>query len=166
MERAQSGDREAYRMLLESVLPDLRGFLRRRVRDADEVEDLLQDVLLTLHRARHTYDPARAFEPWLFAIARHAAVDRFRASRARRRFELPVADAAELGATSEDRGEVSLETAFASLPDAQREALEMVKIEGLTMEEAAKRAGISSGALRVRIHRGYRALRKRLSGGG
>lgn len=71
MARAQAGDGEAYRLLLDSVAADLRGFFRRRVRETQEVEDHVQETLLTLHRARHTYDPSRAFEPWLYAIARN-----------------------------------------------------------------------------------------------
>lgn len=165
MERAQAGDGEAYRLLLESVLPELRGFLRKRVRDGEEVEDLVQEVLLTVHRARHTYDPARPFEPWLYAIARHTAVDSFRRNDGRRRFEVAAQESAEASLGEECQGEVSLEGALRSLPETQREAVEMVKIEGLTMEEAAARAGVSEGALRVRIHRAYRALRRHLTGG-
>lgn len=164
MERAQAGDGEAYRLLLESVLPELLAFLRKRAHDAEEVEDLAQEVLLTVHRARHTYDPARPFEPWLYAIARNAAVDSFRRSAGRRRFEVASRDPTQLSLGEERHGDVSLEGALRSLPEAQRRAIEMVKIEGLTMEEAAARAGVSPGALRVRIHRAYRALRRRLTG--
>jgi RNA polymerase sigma-70 factor, ECF subfamily len=162
MERAQRGDAEAYRLLLESISRDLRGFLRSRIRDPAETEDVLQEVLLTVHRARHTYDPARPFEPWVYAIARNAAVNWFRSSRTRRRLE--DATAAEREAAGESLGDVALEDALGILPDNQREALEMVKIEGLSMAQAARRAGVSEGALRVRIHRAYRALRERLLG--
>jgi RNA polymerase sigma-70 factor (ECF subfamily) len=161
MERAQGGDGEAYRLLLESVSRDLRAFLRNRIRDPADTEDVLQEVLLTVHRARHTYDPARPFEPWLFAIARNAAVDWYRSMRTRRALE----DAAsEWEGIAEPHGAVALEDALGSLPRDQREALEMVKVEGLPTAQAAARAGISEGALRVRIHRGYRALRERLLG--
>jgi RNA polymerase sigma-70 factor (ECF subfamily) len=164
MERAQDGDTEAYRSLLEDVLPDLRSFLRRRIRDAQEAEDLLQEILLSVHRALHTYDPRRPFGAWLFAIARNTTVDSFRRQRVHRRWESLVDDESQLEGAAE-AGEVSLESALASLPDSQREAVEMVKIQGLTMEEAAARSGVSEGTLRVRIHRGYRRLRERLLGG-
>ncbi|MBM4244134.1 MAG: hypothetical protein FJ148_10005 [Deltaproteobacteria bacterium] len=76
MARAQSGDGEAYRRLLESVASDLRSSFRRRIRDVQEVEDLVQETLLTVHRARRTWDPARPLEPWLYAIARNSLATR------------------------------------------------------------------------------------------
>lgn len=166
MERVQTGDQEAYRLLLHDVSAELRAYMRRRVRDGQDVEDLVQDVLLTLHRARHTYDPARPFEPWLHAIARNAAVDSFRRDRLRLRMERLPDDEAPVDTATEDAGrELSVEGVLAELPDTQREALEMVKLKGMSIEEAAARAGVSQGALRVRIHRGYRTLRTLLLGG-
>ncbi len=165
MERVQAGDQEAYRLLLHDVTPELRAYARRHVRDGQDAEDLLQDVLLTLHRARHTYDPGRPFEPWLYAIARNAAVDSFRRERLRRRVERPGDDPTAAETAAGDAGsEISAEVVLAELPRAQREALEMVKLAGMSIEEAAARAGVSQGALRVRIHRGYRTLRALLLG--
>lgn len=165
MERVQSGDGEAYRLLLEDVTAELRGYFRRRVRDPHEVEDLVQETLLLVHRARHTYDPTRPFEPWLYAIARNAAVSAFRRDRQRTRWELLATDERPIEAASEGDGrEPALEGVLAQIPDAQREALEMVKLKGLSIEDAAARAGVSEGAMRVRIHRGYRALRALLLG--
>lgn len=166
MERVQAGDQKAYRLLLHDVSAELRAYLRRRVRDGQDVEDLVQDVLLTLHRARHTYDPARPFEPWLYAIARNAAVDSFRRDRLRLRMERLPDDEALVDTAREDAGrELSVEGVLAELPETQREALEMVKIRGMSIGEAAARAGVSQGTLRVRIHRGYRTLRALLLGG-
>jgi RNA polymerase sigma-70 factor (ECF subfamily) len=165
MEQVQAGDQDAYRALLEDVSAELRTFLRRRVRDRQDVEDVVQEILLTVHRARHTYDPARPFEPWLMAIARNAAVDAFRRDRRRGRWERLAEDEAPVeGRSDESAGELSLSSALEGLPESQRAALEMVKLDGLTIEEAAARSGVSAGALRVRIHRGYRALRLRLLG--
>lgn len=164
MARAQSGDGDAYRLLLESVASDLRGFFRRRLRDAQEVEDHVQETLLTVHRARHTYDPARPFEPWLYAIARNTLADAFR--RERRRAERHAVDDDLLAVAAEPPSHDSaVGGIFDGLPEGQREALEMVKIKGLSIEQAAAHAGVSQGAMRVRIHRGYRALRARLLGG-
>lgn len=166
MERVQAGDQEAYRLLLRDVTPELRAYARRHVREGQDAEDLLQDVLLTLHRARHTYDPARRFEPWLYAIARNAAVDAFRRERLRRRVETPADEQAAADTAAGDAGhELSAEAVLAGLPQTQRQALEMVKLAGMSIEEAAARAGVSPGALRVRLHRGYRTLRARLLGG-
>jgi RNA polymerase sigma-70 factor (ECF subfamily) len=165
MARAQAGDAEAYRRLLDDVSGELRGFFRRRAREPHEVEDLLQETLLTLHRARHTYDPARPFEPWLYALARNAAISAFRRDRARSRWESLATDDRPLEGAAENAGrEASLEGVLTRIPDSQREALEMVKLKGMTIEDAAARAGVSPGAMRVRIHRGYRALRALLLG--
>lgn len=165
MEQVQSGDGEAYRLLLDDVSAELRAFLRRRVREAQDVEDLLQEVLLTMHRARHTYDPARPFEPWLYAIARNTTIDLFRRDRSRTRWESLADGEAPVDMAVEAAGsEPSVDRVLEGLPDSQREALEMVKLEGMTIEEAAARAGVSQGAMRVRIHRGYRALRELLLG--
>jgi RNA polymerase sigma factor (sigma-70 family) len=87
MARAQAGDREAYRLLLEEIGPTVLGWLSRWLTDAEDLADVYQDTLVHLHRARHTYDPARAFEPWLFAIARNAAADHARRRRRRRAWE-------------------------------------------------------------------------------
>lgn len=160
MEQAQAGDEEAYRLLLEDVGRELRGYFRRRVRDGHVVEDLVQETLLTLHRARHSYDPARPFEPWLYTIARNTAASAFRRDRERARFERLAEDASPLDDAAGDAGRApSLEGVLAVIPDTQRTALEMVKIEGVSIEAAALRAGVSPGAMRVRVHRGYRALR-------
>ena len=78
MAQAQEGDGRAYRRLLESILPYLRALARRAGLPADEAEDAVQDVLITLHGIRHSYDPARPFAPWLAAVARHRIIDRRR----------------------------------------------------------------------------------------
>jgi RNA polymerase sigma-70 factor (ECF subfamily) len=165
MARAQAGDQAAYRALLEDVSSELRAFLRRRLRDPHAVEDVVQEILLTVHRARHTYDPARPFEPWLMAIARHTAVDAFRRDRRRARVERLADDDEALDVASNESGaELPLRAALDGLPESQREALELLKIQGLSVEEAAAQSGVSEGALRVRVHRAYRALRARLLG--
>lgn len=118
---------------------------------------------MTLHRSRHTYDAARPFEPWLFAVVRNVMIDhaRRRARTARVEVlavdELPEAVAPEPVSSSD-----LLEDALRRLPAAQREAFEMIQMEGLSVAAAAERAGTSMGALRVRAHRAYKAIRERL----
>jgi RNA polymerase sigma-70 factor (ECF subfamily) len=164
MERVQAGDQTAYRTLLDEVTGELRAFLARQGRDHAETEDRLQDVLLALHRARHTYDPARRFDSWLYAIARHVGVDAFRRGAVRARRETPTAPDELDRARGAGSGEIALDAALSTLPAAQREAVEMVKLHGLDVAEVAARTGVSEGALRVRIHRAYTALRERLLG--
>jgi len=163
MERAQRGDREAYGALLMDITPALASFLRQRIVDPHEREDVVQDTLMALHRARHTYDPSRPFEPWLFSIARHVLVDHFRRRGVRAAREVLVDVLPERG--EDDGGEAPrLEKALDRLPAAQREAFEMLKLEGLSVAAAAARAGTTTGALKVRAHRAYRALRALLGG--
>ena len=160
MALAQAGDHEAYRAVLDDVSTMLKGFLRRRLADPDDAADVLQEILMTVHRARHTYDAGRPFEPWLFAIVNHALIDHLR----RRRRMAPVVilshdDLPETAAPEEIGPSEMLEHALATLPPTQREAFEMLKLEGLSVAAAAARVGASPAALRVRAHRAYKAIR-------
>ncbi|MDJ0850877.1 MAG: sigma-70 family RNA polymerase sigma factor [Myxococcota bacterium] len=168
MGAAQTGDQAAYEKLLVELLPHIRAFVRRRVFDASAQEDVLQNVLLSLHRARHTYRSERPFTPWLHAIARNAVTDHGRVRGRRLSQERSLEDegvAEPVAAAEPETGEAfspELEAALAGLPPKQREAVFLVQVEGLSVAEAAARAGVSVGALKVRAHRGYRLLRDRL----
>ena len=163
MALAQRGDREAYGALLMDVTPSIVGFLHQRIVDPHEREDVVQDTLMALHRARHTYDPSRPFEPWLFAIARHVLVDHFRRRGVRAAREVLVDVFPERGGEARSDGP-RLEDALERLPASQREAFEMLKLEGLSVVVAAARAGTTTGALKVRAHRAYKTLRVLLGG--
>ncbi|MEZ4218339.1 MAG: sigma-70 family RNA polymerase sigma factor [Myxococcota bacterium] len=182
MTRAQRGDATAYRKLLEELLPVVRAQVRARLFDAALAEDVVQNAMLNLHRARATYRAERPFLPWLRAIVRNATVDALRERARRSARELAVddvdsvaalaRDASPRGASADDgearvrRGELAaeLERALAALPPRQREAVELLHVHGLSVAAAAARAGTTTGALKVRAHRGYRALRARLGG--
>ncbi|WPB87178.1 sigma-70 family RNA polymerase sigma factor [Sediminicoccus rosea] len=165
MARAQAGDARAYDMLLRECLPLLRAICRRRLSDAAEVEDAVQDTLLTLHRVRATYDPARPFRPWVAAIAERRALDRGRGV-ARGLSRHTVLEAAEhVGAEgdAEQRLDAAdLRTAVGQLPASQRTALQLTKIEALSLAEASARSGMSMGALKVATHRAIQSLRRKL----
>jgi RNA polymerase sigma-70 factor, ECF subfamily len=163
MARMQDGDSDSCRALLDDIGPMLTGFLRRRIADAGALEDVYQETLMALFEARHTYDPSRPLEPWLFAIARNIAADHARRFWTRATFEQLTDAIPERLAAEEPRSDPSLEDAMARLPEQQREAFSMLKLEGLSIEQAADRAGISVGALRVRAHRAYKSLRKLIS---
>lgn len=166
MRAAQDGDREAYDRLLRSLLPLLRGYVRRRVGDPSAIEDLMQDVLLSIHRARHTYRPERAFGPWWRTVARNATIDyyRRRGRRVGRELSLEGIDLPDESAPPVESEELSpaMSSALASLPDNQRQAVELIHVKGFSVAEAADRAGVTPGALKVRAHRGYRAMRRKL----
>jgi RNA polymerase sigma-70 factor (ECF subfamily) len=160
MALAQQGDAAAYRALLDDLGPLLVRFLRRRVKDSQDLADAYQDTFLALHRARHTYQPLRPIEPWLFAIARNVAVDYGRRSERRRRHEVLTDSAPEppLETPTRDWGS-ELATAMRALPNRQREALQLLKFQGLSIREAAARLGTTPGALKLRAHRAYLALK-------
>jgi RNA polymerase sigma-70 factor (ECF subfamily) len=176
MASAQQGDSKAYDLLLRDVISAVRGFAKRRLGDDAAVEDVTQEVLLSLHRARHTYRTDQPFEPWMWAIARNAVTDaqRLRARRASRENPLPEGDelhdllsrgGAEDSVDAEQLPlSPALATALSELSSSQREAVSMIHLEGLSVAEAALRTGVSPGAIKVRAHRGYRALRAMLQG--
>jgi RNA polymerase sigma-70 factor (ECF subfamily) len=169
MARAQDGDRLAYRRLLEEITPYLRSLAVRHRALSGEVEDAVQDTLLTLHSARHTYDPSRPFGPWLVAIANRRITDRMR-----RRGRVAAAETA-LGPEHETIGAIGpnifallsgrrgLRDAIERLPSGQRQAVLLLKLRGLSLKEAASHSGMSVAALKVASHRGIKALRAMLA---
>ena len=172
MAAAQDGDPRAYAALLSQCAPFVRALARRRCREADVVEDVVQDVLLTLHRVRQTYDPARSYCAWLAAITDRRAVDalrrRGRIGAHETRDDLAYETFADPGANKEDAGAASATIAalLAELPMRQRQALELVKVKEMSLVEAANSSGQSVGALKVNVHRAIKALRVRLQGDG
>jgi len=159
MARAQAGDGESYRTLLDAIGPSVLSFLSRRIADRAEIEDAYQETLIAVHRARHTYQPRRPIEPWLFAIARNVAADYRRRGRRRTYREILSDSIPEQPVESAPGVEMQLNEALRQLPPRQREALEMLKLEGLSVVQAASRAGTTTTALRIRAHRAYAALK-------
>ncbi len=169
MQAAQAGDATAYRNLLTAIQPKIRAIVRGKIREEAAAEDVVQNALLSIHRGRSTYRRERPFGPWMRAIVRNSIIDHYRDRKRRgdREVELIVEQWPDTSASSEPGAEVlapELAAALAALPQAQREAVTLVQVKGLSVAEAALRAGISPGALKVRAHRGYRAMRKALEG--
>lgn len=166
MARAQGGDRDAYRRLLVAIAPYLRSLAHRHHRNASDVEDAVQDILLTLHAIRHTYDPARPFGPWLATIARRRIVDRLR--RQGRSTSREVALGAEhetFAAPDTNLQEVgwykrALRRAVEQLPAGQRQAVTLLKLREMSLKEAATASGQSVPALKISMHRALKNLRK------
>ena len=167
---AQAGDAGEYEKLLLELLPHARRRLARSVHDAAAREDIAQNVLISVHRARHTYRPERPFTAWFHAILRNAQIDFLRAAARRSGREVSLDAAAGWEPAVEPKtpgeGELSPELAgaLAALPASQREAVELIHVDGLSVADAAVLAGVSPGALKVRAHRGYKALRALLGG--
>jgi RNA polymerase sigma factor (sigma-70 family) len=171
MRFAQSGDRAAYTRLVRRIMPLLQRALRTRhgFLQAADRDDLMQDVLLSVHRAMATYDSRREFIPWLMAIARNKMADRARRFARSGAHEILVDDLAETSPATPSapdlasRGDVeALRRAISRLSDGQRTAIELVKIRELTSQEAARVMGTTPGALRVSVHRAVKTLRASL----
>ncbi len=164
---AQGGDGAAYRSLLVGVTPYLRAIASRAHRNPSDAEDTVQDVLLTLHAVRHTYDASRPFKPWLAGIARYRVVDRLgalgRASAKEVTLELEheAFPAAETNPNSSFEAQ-DLHAAIRALPPGQRQAVTLLKLREKSLKEASAVSGMSVGALKVATHRGIAALRQML----
>ena len=161
---ALAGDARAYDRLLRAVLPTLRGIAYRRLGGLGEAEDAVQDTLLTLHRLRHTWDPARPLRPWLAAICERRCVDRLRVATRLRIRQVPLGDLPEEAVAQEPTAphqvaRAELHAAVARLPRVQRTALALAKLEGLRLDEAAARSGLTPASLKVATHRAIRRLR-------
>lgn len=157
MAAAQKGDSEVYRALLVELQLWLENYFRRRVAPA-QLDDLVQDVLMAMHAKRATWDPSRAFYPWLAAIARYRWVDHLRKVYRAAEDELGDRDWAQGSEEEAVMARISLERLFVHLPQKQVEAIELVKIEGLTVAQAAARTGQSESLVKVNIHRGLKKL--------
>jgi RNA polymerase sigma-70 factor (ECF subfamily) len=172
MRAAQQGDGGAYLKLLRAIAPRIRQVVRRQRGFAGvaEVEDLVQDVLLSVHAVRTTYDPSRAFGPWLNAIVRNRLVDGARRYARIARREIIVDDIdvtffdVETNEPSADEDDAAaLQEAVRALPYQQRQAIELLKLNELSLKEAAEVSGTSIGALKVATHRAMATLRLALA---
>jgi RNA polymerase sigma-70 factor (ECF subfamily) len=158
------GDATAHRLLLERLSRLLRGYYKRRLaliaRSATEAEDLVQEALLAIHTRRNTYDSTEPFTPWVHAIARYKLIDHLRRTRASRA-DVPIDDAADIVARDDHSGAESaydLGKLLSQLPDKMRRAIQYVKLDGLSVAEAASRCGISESDVKISVHRGLKAL--------
>jgi RNA polymerase sigma-70 factor (ECF subfamily) len=167
MARAQEGDRASYHRLLQEITPYLRSLATRRHRDPGDIEDAVQDVLLTVHSIRQTYDPARPFAPWLVAIANRRFIDRLRRQGRTRNREIPLTAEHETFCEPQANLEESpdryeLEGAVSDLPPAQQQAVRLLKLKEMSLKEAAMVSGMSITSLKVNAHRALKSLRKML----
>jgi RNA polymerase sigma-70 factor (ECF subfamily) len=173
MAAAQAGDRAAYEALLRDCVPLIRAFAARQGVPADHLDDAVQDVLLTIHRARQTYDPARSFTAWLRIIAERRAIDllrRFGRQRTREihsplAFESYAQETVDFAQNSDDAGRSNrVKKALTALPERQREAVQVLVLEERSLAEAAIATQRTKGALKVNLHRALKALRVKFAG--
>jgi RNA polymerase sigma-70 factor, ECF subfamily len=165
MVRAQQGDAAAYTELLTMLAAASRQYARNRLGDVPWLDDVAQETLLTVHKARRTYDGRRPFAPWFYAILSRRMIDVLRRERRISAREIvaevlpePLAPAESPSAVDPDR----VEAALGALPSRQREVVSALKLRDESVKEVSARLGMSESAVKVTAHRGYRALRRLL----
>jgi RNA polymerase sigma-70 factor, ECF subfamily len=167
MRQAQAGVTEAYVELLIILTAVARRYARGRVGAVPWVDDIVQETLLTVHLARHSYDSARPFAPWFYAIVKSRLIDGLRRERRIASRETQDPAAAERSSGDPDRGGLDADAvrrALQALPPRQRDIIESMKYRDQSVREIAHRLGLSESAVKVTAHRGYRVLRKLLGG--
>lgn len=158
------GDAAAHRVLLERLSGQLRAYFKGQLtrfgKGPVETEDLVQEVLFAIHTRRHTYDRSQLFTPWVYAIARYKFLDYLRRAKASTA-DVPIDDVQEMTA-HDDSGHVEssldLERLLSEISPKARNAIRYVKLDGLSVSEAAERSGMSESAVKVSVHRGLKAL--------
>lgn len=166
MRLSLAGDQRAYAALLQETSRRLRPFLAKRLRLSGEVDDLLQEILISIHKARHTYDGNRPYMPWVYAIAKFRLQDHLRAHYSD---QLRLAD--DLSELEEYLPETVTESALSyesisgevqKLPEKQATILRLMHQEGYTAKEVAEKIGMNESAVKVAAHRAYKVLKKML----
>jgi RNA polymerase sigma-70 factor (ECF subfamily) len=174
MSAAQDGDKSAYRRVLAASVPLIRRTARRSGVPPSSVDDVVQEVLLSIHRMLATFDPSRSYGAWLGAIARRRCIDLLRSHGRRNLREIHEPDAYENHPDDLDieagadraREQERLGAAIRTLPEGQREAVQVLALSGRSLEEGAELTGRSKTALKVNFHRAIQGLRSRLAGTG
>jgi RNA polymerase sigma-70 factor (ECF subfamily) len=170
LQRGLAGSSSDYQGFLKELSAHLRAFLRKRMMHLpDEVEDMVQESLLAIHNQRHTYDPAQPLSAWVQAIARYKLVDRMRRQGSRDLATVPFDDAADLFAAADSEAEEARRDVYKlldALPDHHRLPIVHTRLDGLSVQEAARLTGMSESAIKVGVHRGLKALAARIRGAG
>ena len=156
MAAAHRGDKRLYERLLREIAVAIERYIMRRFGTLSFTDDCVQECLLAVHNARHTYDPARPFRPWLFCLVRNRTIDLLRRSYGARPCHEDVEDSC-LAVTPEHEAGNEVEDILARLHPQFRNALVLTKIIGYSLSEAADRSGISEAAMKSRVSRAVRA---------
>ena len=166
MVNAQSGNESDYRQLLKELANVIHKFLRSRFGNHHFIEDCVQEALIAVHQARHTYDPQRPFRPWLFSIVRYKAIDTLRKQRTREKvvdlYKREQEILSQPGKQSIAQKEFFEGRLLESLSTQHKEVLVLTKIIGFSIAETAEKLGISESAVKVRVHRAIRKLQQSL----
>jgi RNA polymerase sigma-70 factor, ECF subfamily len=168
MTASLDGDAGAYHQLLERLISHLRAYYRSRFARIEhgptEAEDLVQEALIAVHTHRHTYDRSQPFTPWIYAIARYKFLDYLRRTKSSLK-DLAMERTEEFTSNSDlaaVESSLDLQRLLFEIPSKAREAIQYVKLDGLSVSEAAVRTGMSESAVKVAVHRGLKALALRI----
>jgi RNA polymerase sigma-70 factor (ECF subfamily) len=173
MLRAQDGDKDAYRVLLQAIVPYLRAIARRYLGHGEDAEDAVQDVLMVVHGIRHTFERGRPFKPWLGTIASRRCIDLLRRRSHRARHESSDVIDADYYANGDpgpddvlarEQAASRVRTAVDGLPPRQRDAIAMLRLQELSLNEAAEHTSQTVGSLKVACHRALGSLQRALTG--
>jgi RNA polymerase sigma-70 factor (ECF subfamily) len=163
-----AGDRAAYHAFLQALGAHLRAFFRRRlVQLPDEVEDLVQETLLAVHNYRHTYDADQPLTAWIHAIARYKLADLMRRRNGHEALNDPLDAEADILLSSDQEAtdaKRDVATLLAQLPERQRLPIQYVKLDGLSVVEAARLTGMPVSAIKIGVHRGLKVLAEKMKG--
>jgi RNA polymerase sigma-70 factor (ECF subfamily) len=164
MTRYQAADPAALDELVRRISPPLLRYFGGSRVGRNGAEDLLQDCWIKIHRSRHTYRVSEPLMPWIYAIARHTRLDAYRKQRRLESREVLVATVPEgLHQMPEVlREQDDFDRLIASLPEAQREVILMLKVSGMSLDEVAKATSSTIGAVKQKAHRAYETLRRAL----
>jgi RNA polymerase sigma-70 factor (ECF subfamily) len=166
MTEAQMGNQASYRQLLGEIAPFIKRVIIRTLSKPDQADDIVQEVLLSIHKAMNTYDPVRPFMPWLMAIVNFRRTDYLRAHYAARdnlSAPLEALDTDDYVTFDGHQGEYKdIENAVQSLAPRQREVFDLVKMKGYTAKEVAAKTGMSVSAVKVSVHRSLQKLKEKL----
>ncbi len=159
----QQGHAKAYESFLREVSSLLYNFLLSRTSSETDLEDILQETLLSIHRARHSYSPGRPVGPWIYAICENRIIDharkRLRTERIKEAWKNEPREPADAKAECKPMASLILEQ-IKMLPKKQRLIIGLLKLQGFSVSEVAAQTGMSKSAVKVSAFRGYETLRK------
>lgn len=156
----QGGDLDAAAMLIHSISPKLYRFFAAQAVSRVVADDLLQETWLRIHYVRQTYRPGEPVIAWFYAIARHVRVDHYRKAMRTTSRELDMGEIAASAEAAYARRTDELDALLAPLSSGEREVLEMLKVEGLSLEEVARATSSTVGSVKQKVHRAYKKLRQ------
>lgn len=159
---AQAGNEDAYRILLRELASVTRAFLISRFGYFEMIEDVVQESLLALHRARQTFRPDHSFRAWYFAIVQNRCIDTIRSRQRLERHDALVSNQSAETALTELDAPIYTGQLLSRLQPTYREAFSLTRLEGLSIAESAQQIGISEASFRVRVSRAVRMVKRML----